>query len=133
MANVAPARTSHPSGASARRPSQPHPQILLAIGHQRVLSLVYRGQPLDFEPYLYGRMLSGKEFLFGWQRNGPFASWRVLGVPFAHSLRATEQCFEAPRPGYHISGLAHVAALYAHLAGVQVPQLVTPEAPRARR
>ncbi len=128
MSNVASTKIDRSPGANSPRQGHRNPQIALAIENRRVLSLVYRGQPMDFEPYLYGRMLSGKDFLFGWQRTGSFASWRLLWVLSARDIRLTQQTFDAPRPRYHTSGLARVVALYAQLLGVPVPRLVRPTA-----
>lgn len=133
MFQAASAKLDRPADVNSGRQPPLNLQIVSAIESQQVLSLTYRGQPLDLEPYVYGRMLSGKDFLFGWQRKGPFSSWRVLWVPLAHGIRVTEQSFDAPRPDYHTSGLAHVVALYAHLPGIEVPPLMVPVAAKASR
>ncbi len=98
-------------------------QIILAIREQRVLSLLYEGRATDFEPYTYGRMISGKVFLFGWQRTGLFAAWRVLSPHRARDIRLTEATFQAPRPGYSPLSIGQVAAIYAQIEGVPGPAL----------
>ncbi len=63
MSSAASAKIARSPGANSPRQRHQNPQIALAIENRRVISLVYRGQPMYFEPYLYGRMLSGKDFL----------------------------------------------------------------------
>ncbi len=100
-------------------------QIIRAIVERRVLSLIYEGRPTDLEPYTYGRMMSGKVFLFGWQRTGLFSAWRVLWPHRARDIRVTEATFQAPRPGYGPSATGHVAAIYAQVEGVPGPALTS--------
>ena len=102
-------------------------RIISAIQSRRVLSLVCEGRfgahkrPfVDLEPYIYGRLASGDDFLFGWQRTGLLPNWRAVWLPRVRDLRVIGQSFEAPRPGSDaaISCLGHVAAVYYQIEGV---------------
>src|SRR5688500_11078637 len=80
----------------ARMPHGLNPLIISAIQERRVLSLVYKGRPVDVESYTYGQMLAGNEFLYGWQRSGAFSNWRFFWLHLSRDIRLSDVAFEAP-------------------------------------
>ncbi len=98
-------------------------QIIRAIRGRRVLSLIYQGRPIDLEPYIYGRMTSGKVFLFGWQRTGLLSIWRVLWPALARNIQVTEERFDTPRSDYSPVMIGRVAEVYAQAVGITGPAL----------
>lgn len=107
-------------------------RIISAIQSKLVLSLIYEGfvtlrkqRPFDFEPYTYGRLVQGQDFVLGWQRASPSRTWRVMQTNRMRDLRVTGQTFEAPHPGLlaAMTTLGHVAAIYCQIEGVPAPPL----------
>ncbi len=92
-------------------------RLISAIQRQRVLSVLYDGQWRDFEPYLYGRLTSGRDVLFGWQASGPHADWRLVYLHRLGRFITTHQTFEALRPDYDRVRLAGLVAVYAEGTG----------------
>jgi hypothetical protein len=110
-----------------------NPLLLSAIQERRVLSLIYKGRPVDVEPYTYGRMLTGNDFLYGWQRSGTFSNWRFFWLHLARGIRLSEVTFEGARADYSTSGLGHVSEVYAQLEGASAPWLTVPDQDRATK
>ena len=92
-------------------------RLISAIQRQRVLSVLYDGRWRDFEPYLYGRLTSGRDVLFGWQAREPHAGWRLLYVHRMARFITTHQTFEAPRSGYELVRPDGLVAVYAEGTG----------------
>ena len=82
-----------------------------------MLSVLYDGRWRDFEPYLYGRLTSGRDVLFGWQASGPHAGWRILYLHRMARFITTHQTFEASRPDYDLVRPASLVAVYAEGTG----------------
>ncbi len=88
-------------------------RIISAIQRQRVLSLLYDGQWRDFEPYVYGRLVSGRDVLFGWQASGAYGGWRILYLHRLERFIVTQKAFKVLDREYEPVKPAGLVAVYA--------------------
>lgn len=79
--------------------------ITRSIADLRVLEINYDPGIRTVEPHAYGRGADGQLLLRAYQTAGASSSgehehWKLLRVDRIRNLRASNICFDGPRPGY---------------------------------
>jgi hypothetical protein len=81
-------------------------ELIEAITHRQVLSILYGGGWRLIEPHTFGRLQNGKEMLRAYQiggfsESGEPVGWKLFDVRKIISCKLSGGGFSSPRPGYN--------------------------------